>query len=289
MTLVILAAGSGSRYGGLKQFDGVGPNGEYLMDYNIYDSIEAGFRKLVIITKSALVEEISVYLQAHLPTSIEFCCVAQSQDDLPTGIQVKSVRQKPWGTAHAVWCARDQIQGKFVTINADDLYGRNAFRAAFTFGETDTFGAVAYSLKKTLSVHGSVSRGVCNHDEGRLQKIVEYKKITSIGATYFDEELKQSFTGNELVSMNMWILDPTVFPLIEDRFNKFLLEESNIGDGELLLPDIIQETIDQGKEVQLQPSGSEWVGLTYPEDREHVTNKILEYVKDGHYPSALWT
>lgn len=288
MTLVILAAGSGSRYGGLKQFDGVGPNGEYLMDYNIFDAIEAGFSRLVVITKPELIEETTAYLKVRLPGTIEFECLGQSVEDLPHGIPFNGQRQKPWGTAHALWCVRDNLPGKFVTINADDLYGRGAFCEALIGNGSDTFGAVAYPLKNTLSRYGTVSRGVCQHENEWLKEVIEYTKISYDGKIFSDQASKQSFTGTELVSMNMWILDPTIFPFIERHFTEFLKEHSNQKAGEILLPTIIQEMIEEGQDVKLINSKSEWMGLTYAEDKKEVEKKLRNYINQGLYPSPLW-
>ncbi len=287
MTLVILAAGSGSRYGGLKQFDGVGPGGEYLMDYNMFDAIEAGFSKIVVITKPELIEETTNYLETHLPSNVEFECLGQSVKDLPKGIQSIDERQKPWGTAHAIWCVRDSLSGKFVTINADDLYGKNAFKVAFE-ADTSAFGSVAYSLKNTLSANGTVSRGVCQHENDHLREVVEYIKIYFDGERYVDQSSGQVFDGSELVSMNMWILDSTIFPHIEQHFKEFLNVPGNHEKGEILLPTIIQEMIEDGKEVKVYDSQSQWLGLTYTEDREEVRKKLRNYVEEDIYPSPLW-
>ena len=287
MTLLILAAGSGSRYGGNKQFDGVGPNGEYLMEYNIYDAIEAGFSKIVVVTRSEFVEDTSAYFKNHLPASVEFMCVTQSLDDIPSGFELNPDRLKPWGTAHAVWSARNEVDGRFLMVNADDFYGRSAFRVAHQDYPEDTFGLIAYTLNTTLSQNGSVSRGVCMEENEFLREVIEHTKISKQEATIVDEPTGKIFSGGELVSMNMWMLDETIFPIIEKEFIEFLRSSVSL-TSEIYIPFVIQSMIEKGKRVKVSNSESEWMGLTYPGDKQEVKEKIQEYTNKGTYPSPLW-
>ncbi|MEP5614187.1 MAG: sugar phosphate nucleotidyltransferase [Cyclobacteriaceae bacterium] len=294
MTLLILAAGLGNRYGGTKQFDGVGPQGEFLLEYTIYDAIKAGFSRLVLVTRHELVQEITDYFKARLPRSIDFECIAQLIEDTPEGFETGVDRAKPWGTAHAIWCARKVIREQFVTVNADDLYGRNAIDEACKLGsqliEKDQFGLVGFQLKDTLSRFGSVSRGVCSIANGLLIKVTEYVKIASNNQQILDEELGVEFTGSELVSMNLWILQPSVFSEIETAFPSYFDETSKQESDEIYLPQVIQNLIDANVvTVHAAASRSGWYGLTHKEDKAQLEIELMRLTKREIYPTPLWS
>jgi UTP-glucose-1-phosphate uridylyltransferase len=293
ITLLILAAGKGSRYGGIKQFDTIGHSGEYLLEYSIYDAITAGFEKIVIVTSKESKEELSDYLSYRIPSSVSLTCISQDIEDTPTYSNLVEKRIKPWGTGHAVWSARNVIFGPFVTINADDYYGRQAFRIAFKIGNSigteDRYGLVVYPLKNTLSKYGTVSRGICKLDSSRLLNISEFTKLAEVDGVISDEKTNRQFTGEEPVSMNLWILTPKMFSAIDDQFTDFIRETKDLEKDELYLPYIIQTCVDKNEVlVDALNTDSKWMGMTYASDRVEVVSTLNEYVGSGHYPSKLW-
>jgi len=249
MTLLIMAAGNGSRYGALKQFDKLGPKNEYLFEFSIYDAIQNGFDHVVIITKKQFVKEIKIYLQKRLSNQIKLNVLSQSVEDLPQGVTDSFHREKPWGTAHAVWAARNYINESFVVLNADDYYGKGAFKKASDFIKANTsmnkFGLVSYHLKDTLSIFGDVSRGICEVENDQLNKISELIKIESVNHEIRDFATDTVLTGKEPVSMNFWICTPIIFDAIEKQFIEFLSNENNVKEGELYIPLVIQKMIDK--------------------------------------------
>ena len=206
MTILLMAAGSGSRYGKLKQFDNLGPNGEFLMEFSIYDAINNGFEHIVIVTKGENQDFLKKYLKSRIPNSVKLDVLAQKTDDIPQGSNFSVVRKKPWGTAHAVWTARDVINSSFVIINADDYYGQNAFKGAAEFILTQkndaSFALVGYKLEDTLSEFGTVSRGVCTLKDNFLKTIIERTKIIKKNGTIIDEDSKNTLDPKSTVSMN---------------------------------------------------------------------------------------
>ncbi|MEQ9403545.1 MAG: sugar phosphate nucleotidyltransferase [Cyclobacteriaceae bacterium] len=290
MTLLILAAGSGSRYGGSKQFDGIGPKGEYLLEYNLYDAIAAGFKDIIVVCKEGQEVELTDYFHERLPEEISFSSVGQSIEDIPEGCRFPGDRQKRWGTAHAVWSSRNHINGKFVTVNADDYYGRSSFQTTISAQlPADYFGMIGFQLKQTLSKSGTVSRGVCEVAADELVRVEEFTAISHEGDSYSDKPTGTIFTGNELVSMNMWMLDDSIFPMIENQFRKFLSDKSQSINAELYLPSIVQDAISQGlKNVKTFESQEKWMGLTFKGDRSEVSADLSEFTKKGVYPSPLW-
>jgi UTP-glucose-1-phosphate uridylyltransferase len=291
-TVLIMAAGSGSRYGGLKQFDELGPKGEFLFEFNLYDALQNGFNHVVVITKGNLVNDIQNYLKKRMPKLVTLDVVAQEIDNIPANITLSLEREKPWGTSHAVWVAKDVISNPFIVINADDYYGKNAFRLASEFlseGSKDSFGMVPYFLKNTLSLHGSVSRGVCVVESNELLKIEEYKELEDKNGSILDVEKQVFFTGNELVSMNFWICNPAIFEEIEAQLVVFLKSKSLTKKQELLLPDTIQKLISGRKaKVFLTAPASSWFGVTYAEDKERTVHLLQELSAKNNYPSPLW-
>ena len=285
MTLLILAAGLGSRYGGNKQFDGVGTQEEYLLEYTMYDAIKAGIQRIVVVTRKEAMEEVTNYFEERLPHSVDLVCVAQSLEDVPSGYKVPGKRIKPWGTAHAVWSARDVIEGKFATVNADDLYGRKGVEAAANCmrenPQEGAFGLVGYRLSEVLSAFGTVSRGICRAKEGFLTSVVEHTKLRrSAQNQIVDEVTSTTFTGEELTSMNLWIADSSIFSAIESYFLTYFREPENVESGELYLPLIVQKLIDNKKaEVKLIDSNSNWHGMTYKADKEKLS-EVLSSLTD---------
>ena len=292
MTLLILAGGMGSRYGGEKQYDDIGPCGEFLLEYNIYDAIQVGFQEIVIVTNEASKDAIYDYLRSRIPAKIKLSCVAQLISDVP--IEVSSIsREKPWGTAHAVWSARKVINGTFVTLNADDLYGREGLADAMTLckkigSNESTYGIVTYHLEQTISKHGSVSRGVCEVANESLMNVVEHTKIRFKNKQLIDEASGILLERDSLASMNLWVLQPSIFEEIEKSLLTNLVHMKAQG-SELYLPNVIQQLIDYGDhEVLNQTTQSEWVGMTYKEDRKSIMETLVKLSKKGVYPSPLW-
>ncbi len=293
MTLLLMAAGKGSRYGKLKQFDGLGPREEFLMEFSIYDAIQEGFDHIVVITQKTNVEFLKEHLASRLPEHILTDVLAQELTDLPEGLEVNAERGKPWGTAHAVWTARNVIANPFVVINADDYYGKNAYAKAASFikqqGNTDRFGLVAYTLKDTLSDFGSVSRGVCKQSGNQLLSVEERIQIADKNGTIVDMDSGIQFTGNELVSMNFWVCSPSIFGQIEQDLKHFIQTGENLDKGEVYLPFVIQEMLQQGKtSVEVIPADSSWFGVTYADDKEIALQQLSDMTGRGDYPSPLW-
>tara|TARA_R110002049_G_scaffold193305_2_gene362152 strand:- start:3975 stop:4865 length:891 start_codon:yes stop_codon:yes gene_type:complete len=293
MTLLLMAAGSGSRYGKLKQFDDLGPNEEFLMEFGIYDAIKYGFTHIVAITKKDNVDFLQKHLAERLPSGIKLDVLAQEITDVPPGTSYTSERKKPWGTAHAVWTARNVIKGSFAVINADDFYGELAFKNAakiMTSGnEDDKFGLISYTLKDTLSTYGSVSRGVCQINDSVLTVVEERLKIQEQENKIIDLDSGIEFTGNEEVSMNFWICGTSIFDYIEHSFTAFLKDENKISTSEIYLPFVIQEMItEKGITVPVLNSESNWFGVTYADDKAMAVSKLAEMTKNGDYPLNLW-
>lgn len=291
ISLLILAAGKGSRYGGTKQFDHVGYSDEYLLEYSIYDAIEIGFNRVVVVTSKEARYELEKYLRSKIPNTIYLKCVAQDVSQTPHNVSV--VRTKPWGTAHAVWSARGEFVDPFVIVNADDYYGKQAlqmaFNAANAIGQSKSYCLVAYPLKSTLSENGTVSRGVCEVDENRLISINEFTQLSNNQGLIIDRLTNKIFSGEELVSMNLWVLTPLVFQAIENQFLDFIEQTDNLEKEELYLPTIIQNQIVNEKiVVEVKTSSSTWMGMTFALDRENVVKRLEELVESGHYPSNLW-
>lgn len=291
MTLLLMAAGSGSRYGKLKQFDDLGPNGEFLMEFAIYDAIQNNFEQIVVITKAENMDFLKEHLGPRLPQHIQLNVLAQELTDLPKGASFSGERKKPWGTAHAVWTARDVIHGPFVVINADDFYGQAAYQKAAEFmraNPTD-YALLGYTLKHTLSDHGSVSRGVCQVSGDDLVSVQERLKLVATDKGIVDEDSGLAFSGDEQASMNFWVCRPSIFKKIEAEFKTFLKDPERIATGELYIPFLIQEML-QAKEIKVKciPSGGDWFGVTYASDKEKAMESLQLKTKEGQYPAPLW-
>ncbi len=296
-TLLILAAGMGSRFGGLKQVEPVGPNGEAIIDYTIYDAIRTGFGKVVFIIRESFAEAFKEKFDAKLKGKIEVEYVFQELDKLPKGFTLPEGREKPWGTAHAILVAKDVVKEPFCALNADDFYGKNGYKVMsdFLISSTDDseFSMVGYQLKNTLSDFGSVSRGICSIDENQnLKKIVETVKIFKKGdaAISVEEDGSETpMTGNESASMNMWGFKPSIFNTIESKFVDFLKTEIDKPKSEMYIPSVVFEMIEENKvSVKVLEANSPWFGVTYKEDKPIVVEKINALIKQGEYPENLW-
>ncbi|XVJ65794.1 MAG: nucleotidyltransferase [Lacibacter sp.] len=295
-TLLILAAGMASRYGSMKQTEGFGPNGETIMDYSIYDAIRAGFGKVVFIIREDFAEAFKASFEPKLQGKIETAYVYQSLQSLTGDFAVPATRTKPWGTAHAVLCAKDAIKEPFAVINADDFYGRDAFEKAAAFLITDCnpeqHAIIGYELAKTLSANGTVSRGVCVVDDDQnLVSIAERTKIYAEGdaIVYEDAQGKHNVPVNSSVSMNFWCFDDSIFYLTSKLFSKFLKEHGNEEKSEFFIPIVADEFIKEELGlIKVIPTSSQWFGVTYKEDAPGVQSSIDALVASGEYPQRLW-
>lgn len=298
-TLVVLAAGMGSRYGGLKQMDAFGPNGENIIDYSIYDAIQAGFDKVVFVIREAFREQFVEFFSGKFHDKIQVEFVAQELDKLPDGYSVPEHREKPWGTGHAVLVAKDVVSAPFAVINADDFYGRDAyFKIKEFFSAAEDHGpdycVVGYYLRNTLSDHGTVNRGVCHVDDQlRLQSVDEIVKIgrNEAGIITYPGDGAGIYTLQEdsMVSMNIWGFLPSYFDYAEEAFCAFLDKRADEPKSELYIPAVVDGLI-RGKtlDVHVLPSDSAWFGVTYKEDKPHVLRQINELIDQGIYPARLW-
>ena len=288
-----MAAGSGSRYGKLKQFDELGPCKEFLMEFSIYDAVTAGFNHIVLITRKENKEYLEEYLNKRLPKHIKIDIVVQEVTNLPEACNINSKRVKPWGTAHAIWCAKNYVSGDFAIINADDFYGKNSFKNAFQYmsgkDNNKNFGLVCYKLSETLSEFGSVSRGVCKVENDKLVSINEYLKIQQENNIIFDLNTEKTLHEDDLVSMNFWICKNNFFIFLENYIIRCIGELKNIEKDEIYLPFAIKEYSEFHKmEIDVLSSLSKWFGITYIEDKNESIKKLRELTENKLYPSPLW-
>lgn len=300
-TLLILAAGMGSRYGSLKQMDGIGPNREAILDYSVYDAIRAGFGKVVFVIRHSFGDEFKeVFSKERFGGKIDVDYVFQELEYLPEGYSVPEGRQKPWGTNHALMMGADVIKEPFAVINADDFYGAEAYKTMYDFlskaGNTQNqYCMVGYRLKNTMSDFGSVSRGVCEANaEGNLVSIVERTEIVKDGenAKFRDEKGEmQPISGETIVSMNMFGFTPDYFQYSNDRFKAFLDKAIASGNlkAEYLIPTVVNDLINENKiTLKVLSSDAKWFGVTYKEDRPIVVEKLEKLFAEGKYPRSLW-
>jgi len=295
-TLVILAAGMGSRYGGLKQLDELGPNGEAIIDYSLYDAIRAGFGKVVFIIRTDFAEEFKARFEPKLKGRIQTEYVYQSLDKIPAGFTFNPAREKPWGTAHAVMMASGVVNEPMAVINADDFYGRESYQvmADFLASSVDPaeYSMIGYRVANTLSPFGTVSRGVCMTDEnGNLTSVVERTKIQRDpdGIHYYEPEGRFPLAENTPVSMNFWGLKPNVFEYLNDGFGRFLEEKGQELKSEYFIPLLINENILSGKiSTKVLACDAPWFGVTYREDKPDAQAQILSLIESGVYPRKLW-
>lgn len=301
--LVVMAAGIGSRYGGLKQIDPVGPGGEIIIDYSVYDAIRAGFGRVVFVIRRDIEQAFREKVGCTIESRIETVYVFQELDRLPAGFAPPAGRTKPWGTGHALLCAAEAVAGPCAVINADDFYGAGSFRiladhlrAARDTGGVYDFCMVGFILGNTLTEHGHVARGVCTVSEGgTLRNIVERTRIErdGCGGARFSEDDGNTWTPLDpasIVSMNMWGFTPSIFGELRERFPKFLRE--NIGNlkAELFIPTVVNELLAERKAVvKVLPTEEKWLGVTYQQDRPAVREAILQKIREGVYPERLWS
>lgn len=296
-TLLILAAGMGSRFGGLKQVEPVGPNGEAIIDYSIYDAIRAGFGKVVFVIRESFADAFKEKFDPILKGKIDVEYVYQELDNLPEGFSLPEGREKPWGTAHAILVTKNVIAEPFCALNADDFYGYNAYKVMADFltnsDNSKEYSMVGYKLSKTLSDFGSVSRGICDVDENDLlRKIVETTKILKKDGKIISVEpdgSEKELTGDESASMNIWGFKPSVFPVLEEKFTDFLKNQINEPKSEIYIPSVVFDMIQEKKAtVKVLKADSPWFGVTYKEDKPLVVEKINRLIDAGEYPEKLY-
>jgi CTP:molybdopterin cytidylyltransferase MocA len=301
-TLIVLAAGMGSRFGGLKQLTPVGPTGEVVLDYSVHDAMLNGCRKVVFVIRPEMEGAFREQITARFADRVEVAFAFQELMDVPEGFVVPAGREKPWGTGHATLAARKLVDTPFVVINADDFYGQTAYREIASFFEREAaeesnppvFSLVSYRLAETLSAHGAVSRGVCRGSfDGRLTGITEMTAISrdeaGVLANRQDGHEPLVLTGEERVSMNFWGFTPAFFPMLESRFREFLEFEGHEPGREFYLPYAVTDLLVAGRaQVLLLLGGEDWFGMTYPGDREETTQAICSLVDAGKYPASLW-
>lgn len=292
-TLLVLAAGMGSRFGGLKQIEPLGPNGEIIIDYSVYDAKQAGFEKVVFVIKPELLDTFKEVIGSRVEKFIEVDYAFQTTDMVPEGYTCPEGRTRPWGTGHAVWCAREHLSGPFGIINADDFYGRDAYmqlgkqlREKVT---SDHMCMVGFALENTLTENGSVSRGVCEIENGMLKSVTEHTKIVREG-----DHLRNDGIGpmkvlplGAIASVNVWGLHADMFPAMTESFKAFLdeLTEENALTKEFFLPAFVDSLIKTGKaDVEVLPTTSKWYGVTYREDKENIMAAMAKMHEDGIYP-----
>lgn len=295
-TLLILAAGMGSRYGGLKQIDPVGPNGETIMDYSIYDARRVGFNKVVFVIRKEIEQAFRQTIGARFEKHIAVEYVFQEIGKLVPGGQAPAGRTKPWGTTHAILMAANTIREPFAVINSDDFYGAEGYRmlAHHLQSGTPDYAMVGYVLRHTLSDFGAVARGVCTTDaDGYLREIVELERIERDGGHAINTDAKgqvTKLTGDETVSMNMWGFNPHVFAQLDERFQNFLKLKSADLNAECYIPSTVNDLISSGQaRVRVLRSGEPWFGVTYREDRQRAVESIRRLVESGAYPKRLWS
>ncbi|HPW17535.1 MAG TPA: nucleotidyltransferase [Candidatus Aminicenantes bacterium] len=301
LTLVVMAAGIGSRYGGLKQIDPVGPSGEVVLDYSVYDALRAGFDRIVFVIRRDIEEAFRERIGRRIEAAAETAYVFQSLDLLPPGFSVPEGRKKPWGTAQAVLACRGEVSTPFLAINADDYYGRTAYKAmaAYLAGKTGggagpEFAMVGYRLENTLSEHGTVARGVCTATaDGFLVGIRELLKIRRFpdGIMHTENDVDWlPLAPDSWTSMNFWGFTPALFGELERRFPAFLrAREGRIDKAEFLIPEVVGEIVREKKaRVRILPTLERWFGVTYPEDRPAFRRSVLALVEAGAYPRDLW-
>ncbi len=295
-TLVILAAGMASRYGSMKQVQGFGPGGETIMDYSIYDAIRAGFTKVVFIIRREFADDFKAIFEPKLKGRIETAYVYQDIHSFTDDFSFPAERTKPWGTAHAVLCAKAAVSGSFAVINADDFYGSDSFQKACNFLKNECsdklYSIIGYELPKTLSDHGPVSRGVCSIDENNfLVAINERTKIyPEAGKIFYEEnDKKTEVSVHTKVSMNFWCFSHSYFSLAQNLFSDFLQTQGGNLKSEFFIPIVGDYFIQHGLgKIKLIPTASQWFGVTYKEDAPGVEKSLHKLIADGEYPERLW-
>ncbi len=296
-TLVLLAAGMGSRYGGLKQLDPMGPNGETLMDYSVFDAIRANFGKVVFIIRKDIEEAFKKQIGSKYEKFIPVEYAFQALDDLPCGFSVPEGRVKPWGTGHAIYAARKVVKGPFVVINADDFYGQDGYQKLANFlcsGKLNEFAMCGFKMKNTASENGSVSRGLCTINEfGNLSDVVEHTKIFTENGKYIsklEDGSSVEIDADAVVSMNMWGFQDSLFDYLEELFTEFLKEKGTELKSEFYIPFVVDSLVKSGRcTTKVLVSDSEWFGVTYPEDKPFVQKSLQNLIANNIYPEKLFS
>ncbi len=295
-TLLILAAGMASRYGSMKQIQSFGPSGETIMEYSIYDAIKAGYKKVVFIIRKEFADDFKAIFEPKLKGKVEVDYVFQELDAFIGNRNVPEGRTKPWGTAHAILCAKDAVKEPFSVINADDFYGRDAFEKSYKFLVSDVsnkkYGIIGYELLKTLSDNGTVNRGVCQvDDQQNLVSIAERLNISMQDGKIIcdDNQEPKELPLDSQVSMNFWCFDPSIFSYTEELFHKFLDSSMENPKSEFFIPIVADQYIKDGVgEIKVIPTSAQWFGVTYKEDAPEVQKSLDELVKQGEYSENIW-
>ena len=284
-TLVVMAAGMGSRFGGLKQIEPVGPHGQAIIDFSVYDAKKAGFNKVVFIIKHEIEKEFKEIVGSRIEKMIDVDYAFQEIDMLPGGFVCPADRVKPWGTAHAIYCARDKVNTPFAVINADDYYGKGAYQKMYDHlkQQKDDFCMVGFRLENTLTENGTVSRGICETENGYLKSVTERTKILDCKYTEDDENWVE-LPPDCVVSMNMWGFTPDVFKYIENDLEKFFAEKINMPKVEYYLPTVVSNVINRGqKQVSVLVAEDRWYGVTYKDDKAGVVEALNQKINNGEY------
>lgn len=284
-TLVVMAAGMGSRFGGLKQIEPVGPGGQAIIDFSVYDAKAAGFNKVVFIIKHEIEKDFKEIVGQRIEKLIDVDYAFQELDMLPDGFTCPEDRQKPWGTAHAIYCARDKVDTPFAVINADDYYGKSAYQKMYDHlkKQQGDFCMVGFRLKNTLTENGTVSRGICKVEDGVLKAVDERTKILDCKYTEDDENWVE-LPRDCIVSMNMWGFTPEIFKYIENDLKEFFAEKINVPKVEYYLPTVVSNVINRGqKDVSVLVAEDHWYGVTYKEDKAGVVSALNEKIEKGEY------
>ena len=297
MTLVIMAAGMGSRFGGLKQIEPMGNDGEFILDFSIFDSVSVGFDKVVFIIKEENYDLFRETVGKRIEDKIQVEYVFQKGDEIPQGYRVPADRVKPWGTGHAILACKNVVKDKFLVINADDFYGRDAYEVASIFMkenyDDEEMAMIGYQISNTLTENGSVKRGVCEKNDSYLTKLIEssVEKVENrIIASPLDGSTSFEIEPNSLVSMNMFVFTPMIFDILEqDIKNFFEKNKNNLEKCEFLIPDVVFENIKKKRiKVKVLETNSKWYGVTYKEDKASVLKAIKQMIDDKKYPYYLW-
>jgi len=300
LTLVVMAAGIGSRYGGLKQVDPIGPDGEILIHYSVYDALRAGFSRVVFVIRRDIEAAFRETIGSQIESRAEVAYVYQELTDLPPGFSLPAGRVKPWGTAHAVLCSKGAVTTPFVAINADDFYGAGAYRAlaGFLAGEQGQRGPrdycmVGYVLRNTLSEHGHVARGICEVTAGGYLKSIRERihiEMLPDGIKYLDEHDQWApLADGSPVSMNIWGFKPSLFDELDERFPRFLAQSMGSLKSEFLLPNFVGDLLrEERARVKVLPTDEHWFGVTYQADRPRVQTAVRDLIAQGRYPDDLW-
>ena len=295
LTLLIMAAGMGSRFGGLKQIEPVGPNGEFIIDYSIYDAVRAGFNKVVFIIKEENYELFKETIGSRVEKQIKVEYAFQRQTDIPEGYDPGD-RTKPWGTSHAILSAKNNVKGDFLVLNADDFYGSDAFKQAAKFFSEDhpnEYAIIGYKIKNTLTENGAVKRGVCASENGFLTKLIESsveEKDGHIIASPLDGSEPFEIQADDPVSMNAFCFRDDLFPYLQDHLVEFFEKnKADLSKCEYLIPDSVYNSVKEGRvKVRLIPTTAKWQGITYKEDKQRLVDDIQKLIDEGEYPERLW-